>query len=110
MKMKIKFVIIIILFTSGFSLYCQHSEKFIELTQNLKPIDSIVKIKKFRNGKIKEIYKSLVYEYGEYNYEILSGKQQLFHKTGQLFLSNLMTISETYYIKNRLMNLEKLIK
>ena len=84
--MKIKFVIIIILFTSGFSLYAQHSEKFIELIQNLKPIDSIVKIKKFRNGKIKEIYKSLVYEHGEYNYEVLSGKQQLFLKTGQLFI------------------------
>ena len=45
----------------------------------------LIKIKKFRNGKIKEISKSLVYEYGEYDYEIVSGKQQLFDKKGRLF-------------------------
>ncbi|QXP68507.1 hypothetical protein [Polaribacter sp. AHE13PA] len=85
--MKIKFVIIFtfLAFIKAEFSHSQHSEKFVELTQNLKPIDSIVKIKKFTNGKIKEISKFLVYEYGEYTYEIVSGKQQLFDKKGRLF-------------------------
>ena len=85
--MKIKFVIILILlaFLKVEFSHSQHSKKFIELTKQLKPVDSVIKIKKFRNGKIKGISKSLVYEYGEYNYEIVSGKQQLFDKKGRLF-------------------------
>tara|TARA_B110000037_G_C17001597_1_gene457468 strand:- start:147 stop:713 length:567 start_codon:yes stop_codon:yes gene_type:complete len=85
--MKTKFIIILSLFAFlkvEFS-HSQHSKKFIELTEQLKPIDSVIKIKKFRNGKIKEISKSLVYEYGEYDYEIVSGKQQLFDKKGRSF-------------------------
>ncbi|MDX6748079.1 hypothetical protein SHK09_14880 [Polaribacter sp. PL03] len=85
--MKIKFVIIFIIlaFLKVEFSHSQHSEKYIELTKNLKPIDSITKIKKFRNGGIKEISKFLVYEYGEYTYEIVSRKQQLFDKKGRLF-------------------------
>ena len=85
--MKIKLVIIFtfLAFIKAEFSHSQHSAKFIELTKHLKPIDSIVEVKKFKNGKIKEIYKSLVYEYGEYTYEIISGKQQLFDKKGNLF-------------------------
>ena len=85
--MKIKFVIILTLFAFlkvEFS-HSQHSTKFIEITKNLKPIDSITKIKKYRNGGIKETSKYLVYEYGEYTYEIVSGKEQHFDKKGRLF-------------------------
>jgi len=85
--MKIKFVIILIFlaFLKVEFSHSQHSTKFIEITKNLKPIDSITKIKKFRKGGVKEISKFLVFEYGEYTYEIVSGKQQLFDKKGRLF-------------------------
>ncbi|NVK09748.1 MAG: hypothetical protein HWD89_11910 [Tenacibaculum sp.] len=85
--MKIKLLIILLLFAflKAETSHSQHSEKFIKITKDLKPIDSITKIKKFRNGLIKEISKFLVYEYGEYTYEIVSGKQQLFDKKGRLF-------------------------
>ena len=85
--MKIKFFIILIFLTflkAEFS-HSQQSEKFIEITKILKATDSIKNIKKFRNGGIKEISKFLVYVYGDYTYEIVSGKQQLFDKKGRLF-------------------------
>lgn len=83
--MKKKSVIILLFFAFNLNLYSQHSERINELTKNIEPIDSIIKVKKYKNGKTKKISNFIVYEYGEYNYEILSGKQQLFHKTGQLF-------------------------
>ena len=85
--MRIKFVIIftILAFLKAEFSYSQHSERFIELTQKLKPIDSIIKVKKFRNGKTKKVSKFLVYEYQEYTYEVVSGKQQSFDKKGRLF-------------------------
>ena len=87
--MKNKSVIIIIFFAFSLSLYSQQSEKYLELTKNLKPIDSIIKIKKYRNGKTKKISKFLVYENGEYNYDLMSGKQQIFNKKGELFFEQL---------------------
>ena len=57
--MKIKFVIILIFlaFLKVEFSHSQHSTKFIEITKNLKPIDSITKIKKFRKGGDKPILK-----------------------------------------------------
>ncbi|MBJ2172747.1 hypothetical protein JBL43_00765 [Aureibaculum sp. A20] len=82
--MRIKLVITIF-FVVNLNVYSQHSKKFIELTKTIKPIDSIIKTKNYSNGKTKKVSKFLVYEYGEYSYNILSGNQQIFNKTGELF-------------------------
>ncbi|WP_299016472.1 hypothetical protein [uncultured Polaribacter sp.] len=87
--MKNKSVIIIIFFAFSLTIYSQQSEKYLELTKNLKPIDSVIKIKKYRNGKTKQISKFLVYENGEYNYDLMSDKQQLFNKKGELIFEQL---------------------
>ena len=86
--MKIKFIItfIILAFLKVEISYSQYSNRYFELTKNLKPIDSITKIKKSRkNGRLKEVSKYLVYEYKGCTYEVVSGKQQLFDKKGRLF-------------------------
>jgi len=80
---KTLFILLTILFTVN--IKAQHTEKFLELTKSLKAIDSSIVIKKYNNGKPKEITKYLKYEYGDYNYEILSGKYQMFDKNGRLF-------------------------
>lgn len=85
--MKIKGIVLIIclIVLKTQTFYAQHSTRFIELTKKMKPIDSIIKVKKFRSGKTKKISKFLVYDYVGYTYEVLSGKQQSFDKEGRLY-------------------------
>lgn len=85
MKTKLIILIICLAFLKTDPFYAQHTKRFIEFTKQVKPIDSIIKVKKFRNGKIKNVSKFLIYEYEDYTYKVLSGKQQSFDKKGRLF-------------------------
>ena len=60
--MKKKSVIILLFFAFNLNLYSQHSERINELTKNIEPIDSIIKVKKYKNGKTKKISNFIVYE------------------------------------------------
>jgi hypothetical protein len=67
------------------NIQAQHTERFLELTKSLKAIDSSTVIRKYKNGNPKEITKYLKYEFGDYTYEFISGKHQLFSKEGTMF-------------------------
>ena len=81
---KALFIILTIIFL--LNAQAQHTERFLELTKSLKAIDSTTVIKRYKNGNPKEITKYLKYEFGDYVYEFVTGKNQLFTKKGLLFL------------------------
>ena len=81
--MNIKILPIIILFLS-LQCYSQHSEKFINLTSNLKPSDTITVDSKFNNGNQKEVGKLYEYEFGDYVYSYYVGKRIEYYRDGSL--------------------------
>ena len=75
---------LIILFLINLSCYSQHSERFNKLIENVNPSDSIIEIKKYKNGKTKSVNRFYEYEYGDYIYTFSYGTNQIFNKKGIL--------------------------
>ncbi|WP_034058758.1 hypothetical protein [Lacinutrix jangbogonensis] len=71
------------------SLFAQHSKAYIEFTNNLVLIDTILINTKFNNGFKKDSGATLVYEYEDYFYEFWSGPYIQYDKKG-----NIITDSE----------------
>ncbi len=68
--------------------YSQHTEKFNNITSNLKPSDSLTVDLKFSNGKQKEIGKIYEYEFNDYVYSFYYGKQIEYYRDGSLAYEN----------------------
>ncbi len=64
--------------------YSQHTDRFKQFTASIKPIDSVVIDKKFSNGKTKEIGLIKTYEYGDYYYDVYSGKRTNYYRSREL--------------------------
>jgi len=62
--------------------YSQHTDRFKEFTAHIKPIDSTIIDIKFSNGKLKETGIINIYEYGDYQYQIYSGKITKYYRSG----------------------------
>ena len=65
-------------------LLAQHSQRFIELTETLKPIDSSTISEKFKNGNLKETGKTYIYKDGNYLINVFTGKFILYTKSGEI--------------------------
>lgn len=63
-------------------IYSQHTERFLNLTNSIKPIDSITINSTYNNGNIKETGLIKVYQQGDYLYEFYSGKITNYYKNG----------------------------
>ena len=72
----------IIFFLISSIIYAQHTDRFKQFTTSIKPIDSVIVNEKFKNGKTKETGLILVYQNGDYLYEIYSGKLTKYYKSG----------------------------
>ncbi len=68
------------------SLQClsQETEKFISLTSNLKPSDTITIDLKFGNGKQKETGKIFEYDFEDYIYSFYCGKRTEYYRDGTI--------------------------
>jgi len=64
--------------------YSQHTDRFKQFTSSIKPIDSVVIHEKFSNGKTKETGLIKTYEYGDYYYDLYSGKLTKYYRSGEL--------------------------
>lgn len=74
----------IILFLIGTIAYSQHTDRFISFTSSIKPIDSIEVNLKFRNGNPKKNGVIIIYESGDYHYEMYTGKLTEYYKSGDI--------------------------
>lgn len=81
--MIIKALHIVILLLS-LNCYSQHSEEFVKLTSNLKPLEIIKVDLKYSNGNQKEIGTIYEYEFDGYIYSNFSGKHIQYYKDGSI--------------------------
>ena len=74
----------ILLLFVGFNNYSQQTKRYKELTKNLKFIDSVKTIKKFKNGKVKKVFTECTYEFGDYEYTYYCSDNLIYKRNGNL--------------------------
>lgn len=82
--MKFKSLILCLIFTS-INLFAQHTEKFLNLSKQIKFIDSVKIETKFGNGKLKEVKTIIKYEYDGYHFEFKTGLNSFYFKDGRRY-------------------------
>jgi len=74
----------IIIFLLSLQCFSQHSEEFVKLTSNLKPLDTIKVDLKYGNGNQKEIGILYEYEFDGYIYSNFFGKHIQYYRDGSI--------------------------
>ena len=68
-----------------FSLgHAQYSDQFLEISNALKPVDSVMREEMFSNGQLKEKGMFLIYETEDYGYEVKTGEWLEYYRSGEL--------------------------
>lgn len=80
--MKSKLIIALFFFTINF--YPQHTARFLKVTNNLHPVDSIVIKEKHKNGNLKRTVIILNYRVNKKDYKFYSGFHRVYLKNGNL--------------------------
>ncbi len=79
--------LVLLVFSTFFSIaiHSQHTKRFLDLTKTLKAADSTIIYKKYKNGNPKENAKVFEYDFGDYTYDVYTGKRQFFFKQGGVY-------------------------
>ncbi len=65
-------------------VFSQHSERFVELTKNIKSIDSTIHKNYYSNDSLKDIGLKYAYKTSNYTYWKKSAKHKSYYRTGEL--------------------------